>query len=35
MSNCRIGFHPVGFAIDRLEAYLTAILLATATQALH
>jgi hypothetical protein len=30
----RIGFQPVGFAIDRLEAHPTSIWLATAAQAL-
>jgi hypothetical protein len=34
MTSRRIGFQPVDGAIDRLEAYPTAIWLATATQAL-
>jgi hypothetical protein len=34
MTSRRIGFQPVGFAIDRLEAYPTVIWLAAATQTL-
>jgi hypothetical protein len=34
MTSRRIGFQPVGCAIDRLEAYPTPIRLATATQKL-
>jgi hypothetical protein len=33
MTSRRIGFQPVGFAIDRQEAYPTAVSLAPAIQA--